>query len=82
MTIGKSLHAAELFGHEKSLHRKMMYLRLMYDYMDVNLLSILDHLVKLRETEIIMHVAFCILVLFNPSNGKKNTAIEDVLYTS
>ena len=49
----------------------MMYLRLMYDYMDVNLLSILDHLVKLGDTEIIMHVAFCILVLFNPSNGTK-----------
>ena len=66
MTIGKSLHAAELFGHEKSLHRKMMYLRLMYDYMDVNLLSILDHLVKLGDTEIIMHVAFCIFGALQP----------------
>ena len=60
---------------------KMMYWRLMYDYMDVNLLSILDHLVKLGDRD---NYACDILYfgVLQPLQWNKNTAIEDVLYTS
>ena len=69
------------FWTKKSLHRKMMYLRLMYDYMDVNLLSILDHLVKLGDRD---NYACGILSFgaLQPLQWNKNTAIEDVLYNT